>query len=303
MPDKIALIRAKTYADPRLFEQIGLMLAHSGIKLKTGQKVLVKPNLLQAHGLACAHPQVVAGVCAYLLDFGTQVTVSDSPAFGSCEAVAESIGLGQALKPLGLGVNNFSAGQKINLPVKGKPAITVARQALEADLLFSVAKVKAHSQVRVTLSVKNCYGCLLGLRKAVAHARFGRSLGHFCDCVAALWASLPPVIGVADGILAMSGTGPRLGKPYALGVLGASSSAPALDLAIMEILKIPLQDAPVAEALQRRGVRTLAEYPLKQPEELAVDDFEVPKVLKDISFNPLALAKSLARRLIAALKN
>lgn len=303
MPSKVALTRATDYETPELAEKIAAILEHSGIEVKAGQKILVKPNLLMPHELSCTNPKVTAAVCAWLLDHGVQVTVSDSPAFGTCEGVAKAINLAQALKPLGLAATGFSSGSKITLPVSGNPTLIIAREALEADAIVSVARIKAHSQMRITLSVKNCFGCILGLRKALAHVRFGQSAEHFADCIAGLWASLPPVAGVLDGIVAMTGTGPRLGAAYNLGLLGASVSAPALDNAIMKILQINSQTVPLAMALTRRNIAVDAEFTLEQPEAFAVSDFATPEILKEISFNPLVLAKSLVRRLLAERRN
>ncbi len=293
MSENVGLIAAHDYG-AGLLDNVYAVLDAS-IPVKRGLKALVKPNLLMAHELSCASPQVVAAACQWLLDKGCQVTVADSPAFGSCETVARNIGLAEALAPLGLKARGFSAGKTISLPAAGSPKVVVGAEALEHDLILSIARVKAHSQMRITLAVKNCYGCVKGARKALCHMRFGENAARFADCVAALWAVLPPVAGLCDGITAMHVTGPRLGRPYALGLLGASRSAPALDAAIMAILGI--RECPLADALRRRGIATEASFPLARPEDFCAAGFEVPQKLKDISFSPLVLAKSLIRRI------
>lgn len=292
MPDAVALLAAHDYG-PGLVENVYAVLDAS-VRVKNGQKVLVKPNLLMAHKLSCTSAQVAAASCQWLLDYGCKVDVADSPAFGTCESVARYIGLTEALAPLGLRPHGFSAGKAIKLPVEGTPQVTVGAEAMETDLILSVARVKAHSQMRITLATKNCYGCVMGMRKALYHVRFGRSVERFAGCVAALWASLPPVAGLCDGIIAMNVTGPRNGRPYALGLLGASQSAPALDAAIMSILGV--KSAPLAQALERRGVAVNVVYPLGRPDDFSAPGFEVPQKLKEISFSPLVLARSLARR-------
>lgn len=90
----------------------------------------------------------------------------------------------------------------------------MSRLALECDALLSVPRVKAHAQMRVTLAVKNLFGCVCGLRKAVAHTVQGNTPGVFETCVAALWQALPPVAGLADGITAMHVTGPSGGSRF-----------------------------------------------------------------------------------------
>lgn len=302
MPDlpPVALLRAQSYGQPLLRENIFRLLDHSGITVAPGTKILVKPNLLMAHKLACTSPAVVASVCEWLLEKGGKVTVADSPAFGTAEAVAASIGLEAALAPLALKVHGFGKPVTTSIRLPGGETVKagIAKEALECDLLFSVPRIKAHSQMRITLAVKNCYGCICGIRKALAHVRFGKSRAFFADFVAGLYASLPPVVALCDGIIAMDVTGPRNGKAFDLQLLAASASAPALDAAILAILGIPQSDIPLALALERRGLAIQpGAWPLASPDDFAVRGFQVPATLKPVTFNPLRLAGSIIRRL------
>lgn len=298
MPDAVALLAARDYG-AGIVENVYAVL-DACVRVKSGHKVLVKPNLLLAHKLSCASPEVTAAACRWLLDYGCVVTVADSPAFGTCEAVSDSIGLSEALAPLRLRPRGFSSVVSVELPVEGAPRVGVGREAMEQDMILSVARVKAHSQMLLTLATKNCYGCVAGVRKALCHARFGQNVDRFSDCVAALWSIFPPVAGLCDGITAMHVTGPRNGRAYPLGLLGASQHTPALDAAIMKVLGV--DSAPLASALRRRGVDADAVYPLARPEDFAAPGFELPQKLKEISFSPLVLARSLVRRVCAAWK-
>lgn len=299
MSEAVALLGARDYG-PGLLEKIYAVLDET-VHVKSGQKILLKPNLLMAHELSCTQPAVVAAACQWLLDYGCKVKIADSPAFGSCEGVAEAIGLTAAVAPLGVRPHNFSGYERVDLPTEYSPRVAVAIEALEADLILSVPRVKAHSQMRITLAVKNCYGCIGGLRKALCHVRFGKNVERFADCVAALWAKLPHVAALCDGVLAMSVTGPRNGQAFPLGILAASRSAPALDAAVMRILGV--KSAPLYEALQRRGVDMDASFPLAAPVNFAVNNFEVPTQLKEVSFSPAVLVKSLIRRIYSSLKS
>lgn len=299
MPEKVALASCREYG-PDLKACVFAALEAADLHLASGLRVLVKPNLLTSSRLACTNPDFVAAACEWLLDQGTKITIADSPAFGSAAKVAEAVGLAYALKPFGLQVREFGHPQKIRLDLPGqelKPAIKIAKEALEADLILSLPRVKAHSQMRLSLAVKNCYGVICGLRKAIAHARFGASVDLFADCVAALWAALPPVAALCDGIVAMSGTGPIKGVPCQLGLIAASASAPACDAAIMAVLKQPVDSIPLALALLRRGVDfSNPAFTLQMPEEFSPMGFQTPETLREISFNPLYLGKTLLKR-------
>lgn len=298
-PVAAALQRVRDYGELTLARAVGELLEASGLGIACGSKILVKPNLLMAHELACTNPAVVVALCKWLLDYGARIIIADSPAFGTAVSVSRAIGLTDALAPLGLRVSNFMHGHMLNLALPGgeTASIKVAADALECDQIISVPKVKAHSQLRMTLAVKNCFGCIPGIRKALTHVRFGTGLKLFTDFIAALWAALPPVAALADGIIAMHKTGPRSGEPFHLNLLGASPSAVALDQAILEVLNIPQTEIPLTLALGRRGEMPEILYPVMTPGEFNVRGFVVPEKLREISFSPFVLGKSIIRRL------
>lgn len=270
------------------------------IRSLRGARVLVKPNLLTATPLACTSPEVTTAACAWLLDQGARVTVLDSPGFGRAESVARAIGLAEKLRPLGLAV--VGPGEAVPLRLDNGSRFGVARRALECDLVLSVPRVKAHSQMLLTLAVKNLFGLVAGMRKAVVHTREGQSPEGFADALAALWAALPPVAALADGIVAMQRTGPSGGDPYPLGLLAACPSAVALDEALCAVLGLPLSGTPLGAALERRKAPGCAaagarvQYTDARPEEVAVRDFALPQELMHTSFRPGRLLKSCLRR-------
>lgn len=293
-----ALVHCPDYEPRRVSEAVSRALDASGFNPGPGSRVLVKPNLLRADKLTCTQPQVTAAVCFWLLDQGARVTVADSPGFGTAAGVSRRIGLEEALRPMGLQVRPFRKTYAV--PLAGGGWWRVARAALEADAVVSVPRVKAHAQMRLTLAVKNLFGCVVGLRKPLAHAIQGHRPGAFTDALADLLEALPPVAAVADGIVAMDTRGPSGGQPFHLGCIGASVSAAALDTVLYSLLGATPALAPLWAALQERGFpgskSTEIELPLAQTEEFNASAFRLPEQLMDISFRPLRLARSLCRR-------
>lgn len=304
----VALSTCPNYDAPHLGRKVGELLDAARLNVARSEKILVKPNLLLAKKLACTDAALTAAICSWLLDQGARIQIYDSPGFGRASCVAEAIGLADALKPLGLGVSPPGP----LAPLRIRPAganktllIKVAALCLEQDRILSVAKVKAHSQMRLTLCVKNCFGCIPGMRKALIHAGYGHDRAFFADCLAALWAALPPVAAFADGIMAMDKTGPSKGAPFHLGLLGASASAPMLDSALLEVLGIDPALVPLEMAMRRRAAAGLAPagqtpaFPLESPAGFHVKGFEIPAKLATASFNPARLVKSCIKRLWA----
>lgn len=298
----VALLRQDDYAPAPLREAVERLLDASGARFSPGRRVLVKPNLVSRAnaGLSCTHPAVAAALCAALLDRGARVLVADSPAFGSAERVARACGLAEALLPLGLRVRTLGRPAPVALTRGG--SIGVSRTALEADAIVSLAKVKAHGQFRATASVKNLFGCVCGCRKALAHMRLGERPGAMESMVLDVFASLPPVVGMADGVVAMHRGGPVHGEAFPLGLLGASEAPMALDAALFSLLGLAPADVPLwAEALRRGLPGALprdAAFPLARPEQFDAAGFAAPRQLDPMRFEPLRFVRGRVKSLL-----
>ncbi len=297
----VALQRCASYSRPLLEKICADALEAAGWKPEFGCRLLIKPNLLraQADGLCCTHPEVVRAAVIYAQACGARVTVGDSPAFGSAVRVADSIGLLEALKGLDAPVVTLDSPVSCILP--SGIGIGIARLALESDVLLNLPRVKAHSQMRLTLAVKNLFGCVSGVNKAIAHTKHGDRGNRFESMIVELDEMLPPTAALVDGITCMHRTGPSGGDPYSLGLIGASTSCIALDTALYSVLQLQAEDLPLWAELQRRSALGAFAadlmFPLLKPEDFEAADFEIPHQLKPVSFRPATLLRSLARRI------
>lgn len=309
----VCLTKADNYDSPELYQTVATLLDHADFDLPSNSRVLVKPNLLMDKPLACTNPKIVAYVCKWLLDNGHKVLVADSPGFGRFDYVAKKTGLLNLLKKMNVPYGSFSKSRKVKLDLKNSSGadlyVNIAEQALESDFLFSVCKVKAHKQMRVTLAVKNCFGVVPGLHKALIHARHGATHDFFSDYLVAIYKVLPQVLAFADGITAMHVTGPGDGAPFNLHLLGTSKNPPALDNAIMQILNInlkaDLEKIPLQNALAKKDLvppENIISFPLLKPDDFNVQGFVLPETLATASFNPVRLCKSLIKRIFKASK-
>ena len=155
--------------------------------------------------------------------------------------------------------------------------------------------------MRLTLCVKNCFGCVNGWHKALLHATHGQTTELFASCIAKLYTMLAPTIGVCDGIEAMHKTGPAKGAPYKLGLVGASNDAIALDEAIITALKRDISEIPIAALLAKHPQNNIF-YPMLKPQDINSQGFILPQDLKPASFAPMQLLKSLVKRFILEYK-
>jgi uncharacterized protein (DUF362 family) len=290
----------------RVLEQIELPTS-----LRSSE-VLLKPNLISAKAgpLACTEGALILAVARRFLDQGARVGIGDSPAFGTAASVLKNLHLLDELAHLGVQIRSFKQGIPTELPGGGQAVL--ARAALECDLLVNMPRVKAHAQARLTMAVKNYFGCLVGLRKAWWHMAYGGNYGEnyggktactekqFFDRLIRIPTALPSSVSIIDGIVAMHRTGPMNGAPYPLSILAASTNAVAADRAFHAVLRVDPQDSPVMAACQHAHIHGAAlsqlSFPLAAPEDLQVDDFQVPGILNPVRFNPFRFLTSTVRR-------
>lgn len=305
MTETVALARIMEYESQLLDAAVELLMDEAGFRPSRGERVLVKPNLVNSTNAAvsCTHPLVVRAACRFLLDRGVRVTVADSPAFGSAAQVAKASGLVEALKALGLEVRGLAAAQKTTLPCGVE--IGVSRHALEAEAILNVPRLKAHCQMRVTGAVKNLFGCVSGARKALAHNRLGNRPDLFAAMVVDICELVPHSVSLMDAVRPMHRNGPVKGEAYELGMLGASASPHAVDAMVYEMLNLSPSQVPLwAEALRRDlpGAQPgELRYPLERPQSFDVSGMVIPEKLEPVRFDPFRVfkgrIKSLKKRL------
>ncbi len=271
-----------------------------------GLQVLLKPNLISAKRgpLACTEGAFILAVARWFKDKGARVTVGDSPAFGTATAVLDKIGVLENLRFLGVSVSDFTATRKLRLHSGVNAGMAVA--ALDCDLLVNLPRVKAHAQTRVTLAVKNCFGCLTGLQKPWWHMAHGGESGPFADLLVELLTVLPRTLTLVDGVRAMHGTGPLRGEVYPLDIVAGGMNPVAVDSALLSILNVVPHLSPLWQAAAEAGIpgSRLEEllFPLAAPAELLANDFIVPNDLNSIRFHPVSFVLSSVRRTLMVWK-
>ena len=302
----VALVRCPDYNSPGLATPVGTLLETIDWRPARGTRVLVKPNLLAPKPpdfLPCTHPLVVRAACEYLLALGVKVTVGDSPSFGTGIRVAEKIGLAEALADLPVDLIDLNRPLLARLPSHGG-LVALSRQALEQDVILNLAKLKVHRMTAISGAVKNHFGCVTSIWKALLHVVKGDRGLRFESMLLDLLDLLPPSISLLDGVTAMHVTGPVDGLPFPLGMLAASPSPVALDTAMYTLLGLSPADVPLWQEARRRKLAgtnpgDLA-YPLEPLGSFDVRDFVIPPTLQPLGFHPYRIAKRLVKNTWAA---
>ena len=306
MKSKVHLQKIENYSLDKIesFVRDALsVIDEKGDLFSSGQKVLLKPNLLRGfspENCVTTNPIVVESVCRLLKDYSVgQITISDSPALGSLEAVASKAGYDPLKKKYGVKIVPLTDPIPFESE-EGIPHLKIAGCLQEFDRIINLPKVKSHCQMTMTLATKNLFGLVIGKRKSILHCLVKNDKVKFGKMLIDIARHVNPCLTLADGIEAMQGQGPINGTPYPLGVLLASTDMTALDRVAAEIIKFPINKVYALEAARLKGY---GNYDLDKIEisgvtdlaKLAVSDFEPARAM-DISFNPYRIMKSFLKQ-------
>jgi len=280
---------------PRLYE----MMESLGGDVFTGKpRVLIKPNLLSPAGperAVLTHPLVVRAVAEYVLSKGGRPQISDSPALGSFEKLLKEGGYSQAFQGLDVSFKPLEESVRVDI---GEPfgRIEIARDVMEADVVVNLAKLKTHSQMLLTLGVKNLFGCIVGLRKPEWHLRAGVDREVFARLLVQIYNAIQPAVTIVDGILALEGQGPgKSGTPRRLDVLVGSRSGIEADRAICRMLGMEPDLLLTNKAADNMGLVSKEVY--INGDFHIIHDFKLP-VLGAVTFGPRLLQKVIRKHLV-----
>jgi len=178
--------------------------------------------------------------------------------------------------------------------------LLLSKEAMAADVVINLPKVKSHMQLMLTMGVKNLFGCVPGKMKAWWHMEAGKDSDRFGTMLVETARAIARTLTIADGIIGHEGNGPSGGEPRALGVLGASANVFALDRAIVEILNVDPAIVPTIVASQRLGLcPDLSEmiFVHCRPEDLRLADWQLPEKMMPIDFGAPRVLKSTFKHL------
>ena len=233
----VAILRASSYqAD--LLDCLRRGAAVCGLDVR-GKRVLLKPNLVECERGGVIHTQVevLAAAVELFESLGaSEVTIGEGPGHRR-DALYLAGEAGYRA-----GIRNFDARfTDLNRDDVARVAgfdggIYLARTALAADLVVSVAKMKTHHWAGATLAMKNLFGVVPG-------ALYGWPKNHLHQAgidrsVAELHRIFPRSFAIVDGIVGMEGNGPVQGRPRQCGVLVMGADLAAVDATCCRIMGI-----------------------------------------------------------------
>ena len=230
----VAVLSAATYEgdlEGLLLE--GLRLVEADVRRRT---VLLKPNLVEfVRGSSInTDPRMVVAAANALRRLGAKsVVVAEGPGHRrDTEAIALASGLSDALDDAGLRFVDLNDAPLVRTPVEtrytGLAELWVPKVLRDTEVVVSMPKLKTHHWVGVTMSLKNCFGCMpgrvYGWPKDVFHVR------GIPESILDIAATVRPSLSIVDGIVGMEGDGPIMGDPVRSGVVVVSRDLVAADV-------------------------------------------------------------------------
>jgi uncharacterized protein (DUF362 family) len=210
-----------------------------------GKTVVLKPNLVEFEpGTPInTHPAFVASVMrAFQAEGAATVRIAEGPGHRRATFdMAESAGYFEAIPDFDRNFTDLNLDD-VKLMQPGRPFSTrlsklyLPKTIANADLVVSLPKMKTHHWAGATLSMKNLFGVIPG-----AVYGWPKNLLHWAgipQSIATIHQLVPRQFSIVDGIEAMEGNGPILGRSKMTGVIVAGADPIHVDSTCCRIMGI-----------------------------------------------------------------
>jgi uncharacterized protein (DUF362 family) len=199
-----------------------------------GKSVLLKPNLVEDIPGPVNTNAIIIGAAArcFLRLDASRVVIGEGPGHQrDTELVVNAVGLTPHLAERQIEFMDLNRDELTRVRLKadfsGLGELCLPRTVLESDFIVSMPKVKTHHWAGVTLSLKNMFGIVPGMKYG-----WPKNLLHWHgihESILDICATVPIHFVIADGITAMEGNGPLQGVPRQLGKIVLADDPIAAD--------------------------------------------------------------------------
>ena len=228
--------------------------------------VLIKPNLLspvKPESGIITHPTVVRSVIELVKETNAEVIVGESSggmneARSLTEKSFEVSGLKDVCRENEVKFVNFDRVKSRMVENSGntEDEFPLPEPLLDADFIISVPKLKTHSLTMFTGSIKNCYGCIPGMKKAEYHKLYPDP-NDFAEVIVDIFNLINPDLAIMDGVEALEGNGPgEKGEKFQLGTIITSTDLVALDIIASSFLGFDENSVPINNIASDKNLGT-----------------------------------------------
>jgi uncharacterized protein (DUF362 family) len=244
----VAVLEADEYSDN--IEELlldGLRLFHLNVSHKS---VLLKPNLVEdLPGPVNTNAVLVGAAARCFLRLGaSRVVIGEGPGGQrDTELVVETAGLGplneRQIQFVDLNRDELTK-VKLKASYSGLGSLWLPHTVLASDFIVSMPKIKTHHWPGVTLSLKNMFGIVPGMKYGWPKNSLHWHGIH--ESILDICATAPIHFVVADGIRAMEGDGPLLGVERSLNRIVLSDDPVAADATCARLMGLAPERIPMS---------------------------------------------------------
>ena len=255
---RVAVLRATSY-DVGLEDVVGDGLRAIGADVRDA-RVVLKPNLVEFDESTAINtdPRLVAAAVVALRRLGAaDIVVGEGPGHRrDTQFVVTSSGLLEALDAVDARFVDLNTDAIERVPLRSRYTalgeLWLPRTITDADIVISMPKMKTHHWAGVTLSLKNCFGCVPG--RVYGWPKNALHWAGLEQSILDVSAAVRPDYAIVDGIVGMEGNGPISGTPLTANVLVFGDDPVATDVISARVMGFdPQKVTYLAEAARFLG--------------------------------------------------
>lgn len=232
--------------------------------------VAVKVNLCDyrtAESGATSDPRVVeALIKSVKKTYGDPlIRIVETDASGTdCDSLFSFLGFRRLEKEYGVTLVNLRRSSWREVPLNGRlfKRIQIPEILTETDLFVNHPKLKTHGKTKITVGLKNIFGCLRQKYKARYHSALD-------DAIVDVNCAMPSDLTVVDGIIALEGWGPTYGFPKRLNLLVAGRNVVSVDAFCADLMGFGAKSVSHIVLAERMGIGS-TKYHLRSEMNMAI---------------------------------
>nr|WP_287584800.1 DUF362 domain-containing protein [Candidatus Borrarchaeum sp.] len=278
----------------------GLEFINWRSQVKKDSIVFIKPNFTFPYykeGVT-TNPEVLQNLLEIIKDRAEHVIVGESDggnhSFKANEAF-KGHNMYQICRKVGVDLVNLSRlpSAFVEEKIQGKKVKVQLPKLLldnEVNCFISVPVLKVHVITKVSLGIKNLWGCYPDTMRGLFHKKLSYKLALIAK-------SLPPKLIVIDGTFALDGHGPMFGIAKPLDLLLLSNNLVVADSLGANIMGIPPKSVHHIFIAEKEGLGTTKLQQIKINDSLEHYrlQFHIRKTMIDMASIPLFYSENLAK--------
>jgi uncharacterized protein (DUF362 family) len=262
---KVAVLKADNYPSLEAAVAEALKLIDAKTIIKSGDRVLLKPNLLMKSIQACTAADFVEAVARALKPYKARVSLGDSP--GQLGKTAKDIikhtHIDTVIQQEEIAYAEFESATVAvqNRNARHMKSYYIAKAVHDADIIMNLPRPKSHIEAAYTGAVKNFWGIIPGGEKAQCHL-YGKDPRAFGNVIIDNYETMKNLgkknIVIMDARTIMEGlAGPAAGPLRDTGLIIAGTDDVAVDVVMLAIGgRDACREVPHLRACRERSIGT-----------------------------------------------